>query len=364
MIQTMDHGVYLLNGREILTEGEYRQRQAHGQPGCQVSREQARRSTISYPILQSHNTGTEEDLKLKFDALTSHDMTNVGIIQTARACGLKEFPMPVALTNCQNTLCAIGGTINRDDHIFALNAAQKYGGICVPVNTAVIHTYMREMMAGCGQMIMGADSHTRYGALGTMGVGEGGGELVKQLLGQSYDLKRPNIAAVYLTGRLRPGVGPHDVALAIIGSVFQSGFVKNCVLEFVGDGIAGLSMDFRNGIDVMTTETGCLTSIWETDETVRQYMKIHYRETDYRPLRPGAVSYYDRLIYVDLSKVEPMIAMPFHPSNVYTIREVQENPGDILCKVEADARRLTGNDMLNLMCKYLGQHWRLFRRLL
>ena len=352
MIRLMENGVYLLNGQEILSEEEYRQQQNQGRPECQADLHQAIQSTISYPILQSHNTGTEEELKLKFDALTSHDMTNVGIIQTARACGLKEFPMPVVLTNCQNTLCAIGGTINRDDHIFALNAAQKYGGICVPVNTAVIHTYMREMMAGCGQMIMGADSHTRYGALGTMGVGEGGGELVKQLLGQSYDLKRPNIAAVYFTGRLRPGVGPHDVALAIIGSVFQSGFVKNCVLEFVGDGIAGLSMDFRNGIDVMTTETGCLTSIWETDETVRQYMKIHYRETDYRPLRPGAVSYYDRLVYVDLSKVEPMIAMPFHPSNVYTIRELQENPQDILHKVESDARALTGNQKLDLMCKY------------
>ena len=352
MIRLMDNGVYLLGGREILTEEEYRRRGEQGLPQCQISRQQARQNTISYPILQAHNQGTEEELKLQFDSLTSHDMTNVGIIQTARACGLKEFPMPVVLTNCQNTLCAIGGTINRDDHIFALSAAQKYGGICVPVNTAVIHTYMREMMAGCGQMIMGADSHTRYGALGTMGVGEGGGELVKQLLGQSYDLAMPGVVAVYLTGTLRPGVGPHDVALAIIGKVFQSGFVKNCVLEFVGDGIAGLSMDFRNGIDVMTTETGCLTSIWETDETVRQYMKIHLREKDYRPLHPGAVSWYDRLVYVDLGQVEPMIAMPFHPSNVYTIREVQENPGDILRTVEQEARASTGNPHLDLMCKY------------
>ena len=352
MVRLVDSGIYLLGGREILTEEEFNQKQANGLPGCQISREQARRNTISYPILQAHNRGTEEKLNLTFDALTSHDMTNVGIIQTARACGLKEFPMPVVLTNCQNTLCAIGGTINRDDHIFALNAAQKYGGICVPVNTAVIHTYMREMMAVCGQMIMGADSHTRYGALGTMGVGEGGGELVKQLLGQSYELNWPDIVAVYLTGELRPGVGPHDVALAIIGKVFQSGFVKNAILEFVGDGIAGLSMDTRNGIDVMTTETGCLTSIWETDEMVRQYMKVHMREGDYRPLHPGEVSFYDRLVYVDLSQVEPMIAMPFHPSNVYTIREVQENPKDILHKVEGDARALTGNDKLDLMCKF------------
>ena len=342
----------MLHGREILTKEEYCRRQKEGLADCQASQEDAKKNTISYGILQSHNTGTGEDLKLKFDALTSHDMTNVGIIQTARACGLTEFPIPTVLTNCQNTLCAIGGTINRDDHIFALNAAQKYGGICVPVNTAVIHTYMREMMAGCGMMIMGADSHTRYGALGTMGVGEGGGELVKQLLGQSYDLKTPSVIAVYLAGKPVPGVGPHDIALAIISSVFKTGFVKNSVLEFVGDGIGSLSMDYRNGIDVMTTETGCLTSIWETDDAVRSYMKIHGREEDYRPLSPGEVSYYDRMVYVDLAKVVPMIAMPFHPSNVYTVRELQEHPQDILHKVETDARELTGNDKLDLMCKY------------
>ena len=347
-----DEGIYLVNGSEIYTEEEYWHKCRRLLPDKENIREEARRATISYRILQAHNTGDEKNLKLRFDALTSHDMTNVGIIQTARACGLKEFPLPVVLTNCQNTLCAIGGTINRDDHIFALTAAQKYGGINVPVNTAVIHTYMREMMAGCGKMIMGADSHTRYGALGTMGVGEGGGELVKQILGRSYDLKAPKVVAVYLTGRLRPGVGPHDVALELIGKTFKNGFVKNCILEFVGDGIDSLSMDFRNGIDVMTTETGCLTSVWRTDETVRNYMKIHCREGDYQRMEPGAVSYYDRLVHMDLSQVVPMIAMPFHPSNVYTIAELNANPREILHKVEADARELTGNPGLDLMCKY------------
>lgn len=352
MVRRIEGGVYLLDGRTILTDQEYHRRQSAGLPGCQLSREQARQNTMSYGILQAHNIGTGDQLRLKFDALASHDMTNVGIIQTARACGLQEFPIPTVLTNCQNTLCAVGGTINRDDHIFALNAAQKYGGICVPVNTAVIHTYVREMLAACGGMIMGADSHTRYGALGTMGVGEGGGELVKQLLGQSYDLEMPSITAVYLTGSLRPGVGPHDVALAMIGSTFPSGFVKDSVLEFVGDGISSLSVDFRNGIDVMTTETGCLTSIWETDDAVRNYMKVHGRDKDYRFLHPGVVSYYDRMVYVDLSTVEPMIAMPFHPSNVYTIAELNANTQDILHKVEADARALTDNSKLDLMCKY------------
>jgi aconitate hydratase len=352
MIELVNEGIYLVNGKKILSEKEYIQRQNSGDTDCQIDREQAKKNTISSGILKAHNMGDEKNLKLKFDSLTSHDMTNVGIIQTARACGLKAFPLPVVLTNCQNTLCAIGGTINRDDHIFALTAAQKYGGINVPVNTSVIHTYMREMMAGCGSMIMGADSHTRYGALGTMGIGEGGGELVKQILGQSYDLKAPKVIAVYLSGNVRPGVGPHDVALAIVGNVFKNGFVKNSVLEFVGDGVDGLSMDYRNGIDVMTTETGCLTSIWKTDEVVRKYMQIHGREQDYRELLPGPVSYYDRMVYVNLDKVKPMIALPFHPSNVYSVDELNENPQDILRHVEKDARGLTGNDKLDLMCKY------------
>ena len=352
MIKLLNEGIYLVNNSEFYTEAELKKMISAGKVSHETSCEKARKDTISYQILQSHNVGTAENLQLKFDALTSHDMTNVGIIQTARACGVKEFPLPVVLANCQNTLCAIGGTINRDDHIFALNAAQKYGGICVPVNTAVIHTYMREMIAGCGKMIMGADSHTRYGALGTMGVGEGGGELVKQILKQSYDLKRPAVVAVYLTGKCRPGVGPHDVALAIIGKVYKNNFVKNCVLEFIGDGISNLNMDYRNGIDVMTTETGCLTSVWKTDEKVREYMRIHGREEDYKELKPGNICYYDRMMYVDLSEIKPMIAMPFHPSNTYTIEELKENPEDILRKVEKDAIELTGNPNLNLTCKY------------
>ena len=352
MIKLLNEGIYLVNNSEFYTEAELKKMISAGKVSHETSFEKARKDTISYQILQSHNVGTAENLQLKFDALTSHDMTNVGIIQTARACGVKEFPLPVVLANCQNTLCAIGGTINRDDHIFALNAAQKYGGLCVPVNTAVIHTYMREMIAGCGKMIMGADSHTRYGALGTMGVGEGGGELVKQILKQSYDLKRPAVVAVYLTGKCRPGVGPHDVALAIIGKVYKNNFVKNCVLEFIGDGISNLNMDYRNGIDVMTTETGCLTSVWKTDEKVREYMRIHGREEDYKELKPGNICYYDRMMYVDLSEIKPMIAMPFHPSNTYTIEELKENPEDILRKVEKDAIELTGNPNLNLTCKY------------
>ena len=352
MVRLINEGIYLIDGKEVLTEKEYEEKSRAKALRRVVPLEEAKESTISYKILSAHNTGDKENLKLRFDALTSHDMTNVGIIQTARACGLEEFPLPVVLTNCQNTLCAIGGTINRDDHIFALNAAQKYGGICVPVNTAVIHTYMREMMAGCGKMIMGADSHTRYGALGTMGVGEGGGELVKQILKQSYDLKAPKVIAVYLTGKPRPGIGPHDIALAVIGQVYQNNFVKNCVLEFVGDGIGALSMDYRNGIDVMTTETGCLTSIWKTDEKVKEYMMIHGRAEDYQELAPGEVSYYDRMVYVRLDEVKPMIAMPFHPSNTYTIEELKKNPQDILRKVEKDAIELTGNPNLNLTCKY------------
>ena len=352
MIRLYDETIYLLDGKEALTAEEYQKKAQFLPEEYRMTEEEAGKQTISYRILAAHSKGEGEDLQLKFDALTSHDMTNVGIIQTARACGLKEFPMPMVLTNCQNTLCAVGGTINRDDHIFALNAAQKYGGICVPVNTAVIHTYMREMMAACGSMIMGADSHTRYGALGTMGVGEGGGELVKQLLGETYDIARPKVIAVYLTGSPRPGVGPHDIALAVIGKVYQNNFVKNCVLEFVGDGIKNLSMDYRNGIDVMTTEMGCLTSVWATDEAVWEYMRIHGRESDYKELKPGKVSRYDRMVHVELNQIIPMIALPFHPSNVYSLKELLENPLDILHKVEAEARRLTGNPYLDLACKY------------
>lgn len=357
MVKLFDGGVYLVNGREVLSENEFFRFQNELPEHLRITRKEAKKNTISYGIISKHNQGDEGQLRLKFDALTSHDMTNVGIIQTARACGLEKFPLPVVLANCQNTLCAIGGTINRDDHIFALTAAKKYGGICIPTNISVIHTYMREMMAGCGNMIMGADSHTRYGALGTMGVGEGGGELVKQIMKQTYDLERPEVVAVYLSGEPGPGIGPHDIALEIIGSVYKNNFVKNSILEFVGDGIRNLSMDDRNGIDVMTTETACWTSVWTTDEKVREYMCIHGRGEDYRELRPGDMAYYDRMVSVNLSEVKAMIAMPFHPSNVYTIKELQQNASDIIHKVELDALELTGNPnlRLNLSEKYYGR---------
>ena len=353
MLKLIHEPVYLLNGQDWFTEAEYRARcAARGE--TPVSSDEADRGTISAGILDAHNLGSREALRLKVDALTSHDMTNVNIIQTARACGLKEFPLPVVLTNCQNTLCAVGGTINRDDHLFALSAARRYGGINVPINVSVIHTYMREMMAGGGKMIMGADSHTRYGALGTLAVGEGGGELVKQMMGRTYDLARPQIVAVRLTGKPRPGIGPHDVALALIGATYTNNFVKNCVLEFVGDGIDGLSMDFRNGIDVMTTETACWSSVWKTDETVLAYLRAHGREGDYRKLSPAPVARYDRLVDIDLSQIHAMIALPFHPSNTYTIRELLSNAPDILHKVEQDAVKLTGNPklLLNLHEKF------------
>lgn len=353
MIQLIDEGRYLVNGNTLFSEREYAE--ICGAEGIlPVSKEEAKKGTISYGILESHNVGTEEDLRLKFDALTSHDMTNVNIIQTARACGLKEFPIPVVLTNCQNTLCAVGGTINRDDHLFALSAARKYGGINVPINISVIHTYMREMMAVCGNMIMGADSHTRYGALGTLSVGEGGGELVKQMMSQTYDMPRPSIVGVYMKGRLRPGIGPHDVALAIIGATYKNNFVKNCVMEFFGEGIAALSQDYRNSIDCMTTETACWSSVWQTDETVFTYMANHGRPEAYKELKPADVVWYDRILVVDLSEIHAMIALPFHPSNTYTIKELLENPVDILHKVELDAIELTGNKNLelNLHSKY------------
>jgi len=312
-------------------------------------REAARRGTIAHGILEAHDCGGGGGgLRLRFDSLTSHDITYVGIIQTARASGMERFPVPYVLTNCHNSLCAVGGTINQDDHVFALSAARKYGGIYVPPHLAVIHSYNREMMAGCGKMILGSDSHTRYGALGTMAVGEGGGELAKQLVGRTYDMPRPEVIAVCLTGRPAQGVGPHDVALSIIKAVFGSGLAKNKVMEFVGDGVAGLSVDFRNGIDVMTTETTCWSSIWETDSAVRDYLEARGRGGDYRELRPAAIAYYDGLVLADLSRIEPQIALPFHPSNAFSIRELQENARDILAKAEEEGARALGVPGLRL----------------
>lgn len=290
-----------------------------------------RKKTIAYGILAAHDTSTDPgQLKLKFDSLISHDITYVGIIQTARASGLKEFPLPYILTNCHNSLCAVGGTINRDDHLFGMSACEKYGGIFVPENQSVIHSYAREMLSGCGRMVLGSDSHTRYGALGTLGVGEGGGELVKQLLSRTYDIVPPQVIAVWLDGAPRHGVGPQDVALALVAAVFSNGFVKNKVLEFIGPGVEKLSVDFRNGIDVMTTETTCLTSVWRTDDQVQEYFRIHGRPEEYRRLEPQQGACYDGAVVVDLSAVEPMIAFPFHPSNVWSIREFLERPEEIL----------------------------------
>ena len=311
----------------------------------------ARKGTMAYRILHAHNRGTEEDLKLKFDAIASHDITYVGIIQTAKASGLKEFPLSYTLTNCHNSLCAVGGTINEDDHVFGLSAAKKYGANFVPPHIAVIHQYMREVEARVGRMILGSDSHTRYGALGTLAVGEGGPELVKQILNKTYDIKRPETVAVYLRGNLKKGVGPQDVAIALCGAVFKNGFVKNKILEFVGPGIKNLSMDYRNGIDVMTTETTCLSSIWETDEKTREYYKTHGREQDYRELHPDEPAYYDCGITVNLSSIEPMIALPFHPSNAFTIRELLAHPQEILAEVEAAGRKLRGDDKFTLTDK-------------
>lgn len=320
---------------------------------CPINLEQldittAKKNTISYGILENHNVSSDmENLEIVFDAMASHDITYVGITQTAKASGLKEFPIPYVLTNCHNSLCAVGGTINEDDHVFGLSAAKKYGGIYVPAHQAVIHQYMREMMAGCGKMILGSDSHTRYGALGTMAMGEGGPELVKQLLKRTYDIKYPKVTAVYLEGTPRPGVGPQDVALSIIGRVFKSGFVKNKIMEFVGPGIANLTVDYRNGIDVMTTETTCLSSIWSTDEDVKEYLALHGRVDEYKKLKPKDVAYYDSLIRVDLSKIEPVIALPFHPSNVFTIDELNKNAEEILRSVEENALNIFGNNNID-----------------
>ncbi|MBQ2999771.1 MAG: hydratase, partial [Clostridia bacterium] len=317
-----------------------------------ISPDEARKNTIASSILRSHNVGSDEKaLNIRFDALVSHDITYVGIIQTARASGLKEFPIPYAMTNCHNSLCAVGGTINEDDHVFGLSAAKKYGGIYVPANQSVIHSYAREELAGCGKMILGSDSHTRYGALGTMGVGEGGPELVKQLLKNTYDINAPEVVLVYLKGAPRRGIGPHDVAIALVGATFASGFVKNKVLEFVGPGVKNLPIDFRNGIDVMTTETTCLSAIWETDEVVQKHYEAHGRPEEYKELKPNGIAYYDAMIEIDLSKMESMIALPFHPSNAYTIHEFVANADEILAKVEEEAKKKFGKCNLDLRSK-------------
>lgn len=338
MVKLYDGGVYLVNGTEIVPEAAAPET---------YQKDTAKQGTIAYSILKAHNTAEDmQNLRLKFDALASHDITFVGIIQTARASGMEKFPIPYVLTNCHNSLCAVGGTINEDDHVFGLSAARKYGGIYVPPHMAVIHQYMREAMAGCGKIILGSDSHTRYGALGTMAIGEGGGELVKQLLENTYDVAYPGVVAVYLTGKPRPGVGPQDIALAIIGAVFKNGYVKNKVMEFVGPGIKSMTTDYRNGVDVMTTETTCLTSVWCTDDDTKAYLAKHGRADDYRELKPADVTYYDGLVYVDLSTVKPMIALPFHPSNAFEIDELNANLGDILREVEKEAARLTeGKDI-------------------
>ena len=339
MIELTQGGAYLLNGTEIIPDGADAAARIKNKIGRDVSKNEAAKNTIAYGILESHNTsGNMEKLKIKFDKLTSHDITFVGIIQTARASGLTRFPIPYVLTNCHNSLCAVGGTINEDDHMFGLTCAKRYGWVYVPPHQAVIHQYAREMLAGGGRMILGSDSHTRYGALGTMAMGEGGPELVKQLLSQTYDINMPGVVGVYLTGEPVKGVGPQDVALAIIGAVFGNGYVKNKVMEFVGPGVASLSADFRIGIDVMTTETTCLSSIWRTDEQIKEFYEIHGRTEEYRELNPGKVTYYDGMITVDLSKVRPMIAMPFHPSNTYTIDEVNANLKDVLHDVEERAK--------------------------
>ena len=338
MIQLSEGGAYLVNGTEIIPDGRQAQAEIKSKTGKEISREEAAKQTIAYGILNEHNTsGNMEKLKIKFDKLTSHDITFVGIIQTARASGLEKFPVPYVLTNCHNSLCAVGGTINEDDHMFGLTCAKKYGGVYVPPHQAVIHQYAREMLAGGGKMILGSDSHTRYGALGTMAMGEGGPELVKQLLNQTYDVNMPGVVGVYLIGEPVKGVGPQDVALAIIGAVFGNGYVKNKVMEFVGPGVASLSADFRIGIDVMTTETTCLSSIWRTDGEIASFYEIHGRKEEYRELNPGEVAYYDGMVTVDLGKIRPMIAMPFHPSNTYTIEELNANLEDILEDVEKRA---------------------------
>jgi len=368
MVEIVNKGVYLHGSKTILgCDGQISvDNLVHQLEGTDrtthdieklLEKDLARKNTIAYGILMEHNTSNDlQNLKIKFDSLASHDITYVGIIQTAKASGLDQFPVPYVLTNCHNSLCAVGGTINEDDHVFGLSAAKKYGGIYIPAHQAVIHQYVREMMSRCGNIILGSDSHTRYGVLGTMGIGEGGPELVKQLLNRTYDIPTPEVTAVYLEGKPRPGVGPQDVALAIIGAVFNKGFVKNKIMEFMGPGISNLSIDFRNGIDIMTTETTCLSSIWCTDDKVKEYYVTHGRPQDYLKLEPGTIAYYDGLIRVDLSKIEPMIALPFHPSNVYSIAELNKNAEEIFRTIEADGKKQLDNPniKLNLTDKIVG----------
>ena len=362
MVKLYKNGAYLLNGTEIVEDGNEQSAILTSKLGDKYpSKEEAAKNTMAYSILSAHNTSDNmEKLKIKFDKLTSHDITFVGIIQTARASGLEKFPVPYVLTNCHNSLCAVGGTINEDDHMFGLSCAKKYGGIYVPPHQAVIHQFAREMLAGCGKMILGSDSHTRYGALGTMAIGEGGPEIVKQLLNKTYDINMPEVVGVYLTGKPQKGVGPQDVALAIIGAVFANGYVNNKVMEFVGDGVSNLSADFRIGIDVMTTETTCLSSIWRTDNTIKDFFDIHGRVEEYKELNPGNVAYYNGMIYVDLSKVKPMIAMPFHPSNVYTIEELNANLLDILDDVEKKALVSLDNNKVKFTLKDKVHNGRLY----
>ncbi len=349
MIKLVNHSVWLHHGRDIIETEEEAARQTGGEKAPLPTAKEGAKNTIAYSILRAHNTSESMDnLKLKFDSLNSHDLTYVGVIQTARASGLTHFPIPYVMTSCHNSLCAVGGTINRDDHMFGMSAAEKYGGIFVPANQSIMHQYAREMSSGCGRMILGTDSHTRYGALGTMGIGEGGGEVVKLLLDKTYDMKMPKVIAVYLEGKPKHGIGPQDVALALIGAVFESGFVKNKVLEFVGPGVESLSVDFRNGIDIMTTETTCLSSIWSTDEKVKEYFEIHGRPEVYKKLTPGEWACYDGLVRIDLGKIESMIALPFHPSNVYTINELNKNMMDILADVEERAQNQIENKKLKL----------------
>lgn len=351
MVKLYDEGAFLVDGSTLVPESEAGRTEYFTDQA--VTRETAKAGTMSYAIMSAHNTsGDMNHLKLKFDSMASHDITFVGVIQTARASGMEHFKLPYVLTNCHNSLAAVGGTLNEDDHMFGLSAAEKYGGIYVPPHIAVIHQYMREMMAGGGKMILGSDSHTRYGALGTMAIGEGGGELVKQLLGDTYDIAYPEVIAIYLDGKPAPHVGPQDIALAIIGAVFKNGYVKNKVMEFVGPGIASMSTDYRNGIDVMTTETTCLTSIWQTDEDTKEFLTVHGRGADYQEIKPAEVAYYDGVVYVDLSTIKPMIALPFHPSNVYEIDELNNNLADILHTVEAEARKISkGNAEFTLTDK-------------
>lgn len=361
MVTLYPQGAYLLHGTEIIADGEDQAAILKQKLGKEVTKEEAAKNTIAYNILKEHNkSGNMEKLQIKFDCLASHDITFVGIIQTARASGLEEFPVPYVLTNCHNSLCAVGGTINEDDHMFGLSCAKKYGGMYVPPHQAVIHQFAREVLAGGGRMVLGSDSHTRYGALGTMAMGEGGPEIVKQLLSQTYDIPMPKIVGVYLTGELQKGVGPQDVALAIIGAVFKNGYVNNKVMEFIGDGIEKLSADFRIGIDVMTTETTCLSSIWKTDDTIKEFYTVHGRPNDYKQLDTGEVAYYDGMIYVDLSKIKPMIAMPFHPSNVYTIEEVNKNLIDVLDEVEKKAAISLDNNNIKFTLKDKIRNGRLY----